>query len=160
MSSWLSAGQPGASQAWPAILLIPANCSGQTRSFSGGATGKPTIQGTFRAEERQTLSVFELSAWRERQQSIQRQRETKYAERHAEAVQQARQEWSSTRVCDANHPYLRHKGISALSSIQQATVRCSSPSGYRKQSAKPATHLPRWHKCLSAGTAVHLFPTG
>ena len=61
-------------------------------------------QGTFCTEEKQTLSVSELSAWRERQHSIQRQREAEYAERHAEAAQLARQEWNSARMCDANHP--------------------------------------------------------
>lgn len=77
-------------------------------------------QGTFCAEEKQTLSVAEMSAWRGRQQSIQRQRETECAKRHTEAAQQARQEWSSARVCDANHPYLRRKGITALEGIRQA----------------------------------------
>lgn len=77
-------------------------------------------QGTFCTEEKQTLSVFELSAWRERQHSIQRQREAEYAERHAEAAQLARQEWNSARMCDANHPYLRRKGIPALEGIRQA----------------------------------------
>ena len=77
-------------------------------------------QGTFCAEEKQTLSVSELSAWQERQQSIRRQREEECTRRHAEAAQQARQEWTSARACDASHPYLRRKGISALSSIRQA----------------------------------------
>ena len=77
-------------------------------------------QGTFCAEEKRTLSVPELSAWRERQQSVQRQREAECTKRHAEAVQQARQEWSSARVCDPNHPYLRRKGITALEGIRQA----------------------------------------
>ena len=77
-------------------------------------------QGTFCAEEKQTLSASELSAWRERQQSIQRQREAECAKRHAEAAQQAGQEWSSARMCDANHPYLRRKGIPALEGIRQA----------------------------------------
>lgn len=77
-------------------------------------------QGTFCTEEKQTLSVSELSAWRERQHSIQRQREAEYAERHAEAAQLARQEWNSARRCDANHPYLHRKGITALESIRQA----------------------------------------
>ena len=77
-------------------------------------------QGTFCAEEKQTLSVEEMSAWRERQHSIQRQRETECTKRHVEAAQQARQEWSSARVCDANHPYLRRKGITAFEGIRQA----------------------------------------
>ena len=77
-------------------------------------------QGTFCAEEKQTLSVSALSAWRERQQSIQRQREAECAKRHAEAVQQARQEWNSARACDANPLYLRRKGITALEGIRQA----------------------------------------
>lgn len=77
-------------------------------------------QGTFCTEEKQTLSVSELSAWRERQHSIQRQREAEYAERHAEAAQLARQEWNSALMCDANHPYLRSKGIPALEGIRQA----------------------------------------
>ena len=77
-------------------------------------------QGTFCTEEKQTLSVSELSAWRERQHSIERQREAEYAERHAEAAQLARQEWNSARRCDANHPYLHRKGITALESIRQA----------------------------------------
>ena len=77
-------------------------------------------QGTFCTEEKQTLSVSELSAWRERQHSIQRQREAEYAERHAEAAQLARQEWNSARRCDANHPYLCSKGITALEGIRQA----------------------------------------
>ena len=77
-------------------------------------------QGTFCTEEKQTLSVSELSAWRERQHSIQRQREAEYAERHAEAAQLARQEWNSARMCDANHPYLCRKGIPALEGIRQS----------------------------------------
>ena len=77
-------------------------------------------QGTFCTKEKQTLSVSELSAWRERQHSIQRQREAEYAERHAEAAQLARQEWNSALMCDANHPYLRSKGIPALEGIRQA----------------------------------------
>lgn len=77
-------------------------------------------QGTFCAEAKQTLSIAEISAWRERQHSIQRQREAEYAERHAEAAQLARQEWNSARMCDANHPYLRRKGIPALEGIRQA----------------------------------------
>ena len=77
-------------------------------------------QGTFCAEEKQTLSVSELSAWRERQQSLQRQRETECTRRHEEAAQQAGQEWRSARMCDANHPYLRRKGIPALEGIRQA----------------------------------------
>lgn len=77
-------------------------------------------QGTFCAEEKQTLSFAEMSAWRERQQSIRRQREEECARRHAEAAQQARQEWTSARVCDASHPYLRRKGIPALEGIRQS----------------------------------------
>ena len=77
-------------------------------------------QGTFCAKEKQTLSTSELSAWRERQQSVQRQRETECARRHAEAAQQARQEWNAARVCDASHPYLRSKGIPALEGIRQS----------------------------------------
>lgn len=77
-------------------------------------------QGTFCTKEKQTLSVSELSAWRERQHSIQRQREAEYAERHAEAAQLARQEWNSALMCDTNHPYLRSKGIPALEGIRQA----------------------------------------
>ena len=77
-------------------------------------------QGTFCAEAKQTLSSAEISAWRERQHSIQRQREAEYTERHAEAAQLARQEWNSARRCDANHPYLCSKGITALEGIRQA----------------------------------------
>lgn len=44
-------------------------------------------QGTFCADEKQTLSVAEMSVWRERQQSIRRQREAECARRHAEAAQ-------------------------------------------------------------------------
>ncbi len=77
-------------------------------------------QGTFCAEEKQTLSASELSAWQERQQSIQRQREAECAKRHAEAAQQARQEWNVARTCDASHPYLRRKGIPALEGIRQS----------------------------------------
>ena len=77
-------------------------------------------QSMFCAEEKQTLSRVEMSAWRELQQSIQRQREAECAKRHAEAVQQARQEWNSARACDANHLYLRRKGITALEGIRQA----------------------------------------
>lgn len=77
-------------------------------------------QGTFCAEEKQTLSASELSAWQERQQSIQRQREAECAKRHAEAAQQARQEWNVARTCDASHPYLRRKGIPVLEGIRQA----------------------------------------
>ena len=39
---------------------------------------------------------------------------------HAEAAQLARQEWNSARMCDANHPYLRRKGIPALEGIRQS----------------------------------------
>ena len=46
--------------------------------------------------------------------------EAEYAERHAEAAQLARQEWNSARMCDANHPYLRRKGIPALEGIRQS----------------------------------------
>ena len=100
-------------------------------------------QGTFCTEEKQTLSVSELSAWRERQHSIQRQREAEYAERHAEAAQLARQEWNSARMCDANHPYLHRKGIPAFGRHTAGTGRFSAYSCYgcRKQSAKSATHL-------------------
>ncbi|WP_241160202.1 toprim domain-containing protein [Desulfovibrio sp. ZJ369] len=77
-------------------------------------------QGTFCAEEKQTLSPAEMSAWRERQQSIRRQREDECTRRHAEAAQQARQDWTSARACDPNHPYLRRKGIPPLSGIRQA----------------------------------------
>ncbi|MDY3810183.1 AAA family ATPase [Desulfovibrio porci] len=77
-------------------------------------------QGTFCAEEQQTVSVSELSTWRERQQSIQQQREAECTRRHTEAAKQAGEEWSSARVCDANHPYLRRKNIPALEGIRQA----------------------------------------
>ena len=61
-----------------------------------------------------------MSAWQERQQSIRRQREEECARRYAEAAQQARQEWTLARACNANHPYLRCKGIPALEGIRQA----------------------------------------
>lgn len=61
-----------------------------------------------------------MSAWQELQQSILRQREEECTRRHAEAAQQARQEWNATRACDANHPYLRRKGIPVLEGIRQA----------------------------------------
>ena len=77
-------------------------------------------QGTFCAEEKQTLSFAEMSAWQERQQSIRRQREEECTRRHAEAAQQARQEWNAARACDASHPYLRRKGIPALEGIRQS----------------------------------------
>ena len=77
-------------------------------------------QGTFCIEEKQTLPVSELSAWRERQQSIRRQREEECTRRHTEAAKQAGEEWRSARVCDPNHPYLRRKGVSAFSGIRQA----------------------------------------
>lgn len=77
-------------------------------------------QGTFCAEEKRTLSFAEMSAWRERQHSIRRQREEECTRRHAEAAQQARQEWNAARVCDASHPYLRRKGIPALEGIRQS----------------------------------------
>lgn len=77
-------------------------------------------QGTFCAEEKRTLSPAEMSAWRERQQSLRRQREAECAKRYAEAAHQARQDWSSARNCDASHPYLRRKGISPLAGIRQA----------------------------------------
>ena len=81
---------------------------------------KTDDQGTFCAEEKQTLSFAEMSAWQERQQSIRRQREEECTRRHAEAAQQARQEWISARACDASHPYLRRKGIPALEGIRQS----------------------------------------
>ena len=77
-------------------------------------------QGTFCAEEKQMLSVAEMSVWRERQQSIRRQREAECAKRHAEAAKQAGEEWRSARACDTNHPYLRRKDIPALEGIRQA----------------------------------------
>ncbi|WP_301098035.1 AAA family ATPase, partial [uncultured Desulfovibrio sp.] len=77
-------------------------------------------QGTFCAEEKQTLSFAEMSAWRERQHSIRRQREEECTRRHVEAAQQARQEWNAARVCDASHPYLWRKGIPALEGIRQS----------------------------------------
>ena len=58
-------------------------------------------QGTFCAEEKQTLSFAEMSAWRERQQSMRRQRETECARRHMEAARQAEEDWSLARDCDA-----------------------------------------------------------
>ena len=76
-------------------------------------------QGTFCAEEKRTLSVSELSAWQERQQSIRRQREEECTRRHTEAAKQAGEEWRSARACDPNHPYLRRKGIPALEGIRQ-----------------------------------------
>ena len=77
-------------------------------------------QGTFCAEEKRTLSFAEMSAWRERQHSIRRQREEECARRHVEAAQQARQEWNAARACDASHPYLRCKSIPALEGIRQS----------------------------------------
>ncbi len=76
-------------------------------------------QGTFCADEKQTLSVAEMSVWRERQQSIRRQREAECARRHAEAAQQAKTEWESAKQCNPEHPYLKKKGISPLGGIRQ-----------------------------------------
>lgn len=47
-------------------------------------------QSMFCAEEKQTLSRVEMSAWRELQQSIQRQCEAECTKRRTEAAQQAR----------------------------------------------------------------------
>ncbi len=77
-------------------------------------------QDTFCIEEKQTLSLSELSAWQERQQSIRRQREEECARRHAEASQMARHELAIGMICQPNHPYLRRKGITAHKDIRQS----------------------------------------
>ena len=76
-------------------------------------------QGTFCAEEKQTLSPAELSAWRRRQQSIRKQREEECSRRHEEAAEQARKLLQESCPCSEEHAYLRRKGIPAPADVRQ-----------------------------------------
>ena len=77
-------------------------------------------QDTWCAEEKQTFTPDELSAWQERQKIIRQQREAECSRRHAEAAQWAIKEWDNASSCNPDHPYLKKKGITPSADLRQS----------------------------------------
>jgi len=74
---------------------------------------------TWCAEDKQSFTPDELSAWQERQKAIRQQREAECSRRHAEAALLAKKEWDSAKSANPDHPYLKKKGIVPFTDLRQ-----------------------------------------
>ena len=81
---------------------VPAGCFGDWR------TG---LSKSWRADIGRALTKAEVSAHRARVAAMRRAREAEEARRQAEAREKAAAIWNAARHADADHPYLKRKGV-------------------------------------------------